>query len=143
MLDRDIHIKNYRIPLRIESRLIHYTRPLARPWLFVLFAAVYIIGLSFFVRQQWFLTPAADFTVCDAVFWSRNAQCGLDGELCAPFDNTTYEARCPAQCSSVKLLNPRIIGNEDIDFQPLIVGGGDASGTYRGDSFICAAAIHS
>jgi hypothetical protein len=103
---------------------------------------VYIIGISFLVRQQWFLTPAADFTVCDAAFWGRNAQCGLDGVTCLPFDNTTYEARCPAQCDSVKLLNPRTIGDEEVNLQPLVVGGGDANRTYRGDSFICAAAIH-
>ena len=30
---------------------------------------------------------------------------------------------------------------EQVDFVPLIVGGGDTDGTYRGDSFVCAAAL--
>lgn len=36
--------------------------------------------------------------------------------------------------------NPRAVGNEKIAFKPLLVGGGDAEGTYRADSFVCAAA---
>ncbi|KAG6878644.1 hypothetical protein C0993_001167 [Termitomyces sp. T159_Od127] len=36
--------------------------------------------------------------------------------------------------------NPRTVGGEQIAFVPLIVGGGDPQHTYRGDSFICAAA---
>jgi hypothetical protein len=141
-LDRDIRVKQFYLPLRLESTLIRFTRFLTRPWLFTLLAVVYIIGFAFLVRQQAFRIPADVFTTCDATFWAKDAGCGLNGESCAPFDNTTYEARCPAQCSSVELLNPRIIGDEEIAFQPLIVGGGDANGTYRGDSFICAAAIH-
>lgn len=45
------------------------------------------------------------------------------------------------------MLNPRTIGNEQIIYRPLVVGGspdtseGDAL-VYRGDSFICGAAIH-
>ncbi|KAI9513039.1 hypothetical protein F5148DRAFT_1145635 [Russula earlei] len=39
------------------------------------------------------------------------------------------------------LQNPRSIGNVQVEFAPLIVGGGDADLTYRGDSFLCASAI--
>lgn len=36
----------------------------------------------------------------------------------------------------------RSIGLDEVIYQPLVVGGGDADGTYRADSFICAAAVH-
>ncbi|OBZ78556.1 hypothetical protein A0H81_00973 [Grifola frondosa] len=58
-----------------------------------------------------------------------------------PFDNSSFDFRCPAQCSSVVLQNPRTVGDEQVDFVPLIVGGGDVNSTYRGDSFVCAAAL--
>ena len=58
-----------------------------------------------------------------------------------PFSNATFDFRCPAQCASVVLQNPRTVGVEQVDFVPLIVGGGDSDGTYRGDSFVCAAAL--
>lgn len=34
------------------------------------------------------------------------------------------------------------VGDQEVIFQPLVVGGGDESGTYRADSFICSAAVH-
>ncbi|KAI0321382.1 hypothetical protein OF83DRAFT_1198957, partial [Amylostereum chailletii] len=74
-------------------------------------------------------------------YWLANNQCGLNGDQCGPFENVTFDFRCPAQCSNTVLSNPRTVGNEDIAFQPLIVGGGDENSTYRGDSFICAAAV--
>ncbi|KAG5719900.1 hypothetical protein E4T56_gene14115, partial [Termitomyces sp. T112] len=69
-----------------------------------------------------------------------NNGCGLDGELCEPFINPAIDFRCPAQCDSLILQNPRTVGGEQVAFVPLIVGGGDSQHTYRGDSFICAAA---
>ena len=108
----------------------------------MLIAAAYIISLAFLSRTQSFLTPADAFTACTTALWSKDAGCGLDGDSCLPFSNTTYDVRCPAQCSSVILANPRTIGDEQVVFKPLIVGGGDENQTYRGDSFVCAAAVH-
>ena len=56
------------------------------------------------------------------------------------FSNSTFDFRCPAQRSSVVLQNPRTVGDEQVNFVPLIVGGGDSNHTYR-DTFICAAAV--
>lgn len=54
--------------------------------------------------------------------------------------------RCPSGCKAVNILNPRTIGAEEINYQSLVVGGPAdldiASAVYRGDSFICGAAIH-
>ena len=127
--------------LALEPALIRATRSLSSPWLFATLAVAYIIGFAFFSRAQSFLTPADSFIDCTSVYWSEDAGCGLNGELCAPFNNSAFAFRCPAQCSSVVLQNPRTVGNQEVDYVPLIVGGGDHNGTYRGDSFVCAAAI--
>jgi len=130
--------KNYSV--EIESALIRVTRPFTSPWLLVLLGAAYIVGFAFFSRAQSFFTPASSWVDCTSVYWTENAGCGLDGQGCTPFDNSTFDFRCPAQCNSVVLQNPRAVGNLQVDFVPFIVGGGDESKTYRGDSFICAAA---
>lgn len=135
----NIHLR--RLDLPIEEWLIKATRKLTAPWLIVLLGAAYIIALAFFSREQSFLTPAESFIGCTATYWIANDGCGLDGQICAPFDNSTFDFRCPAQCSNVILQNPRTIGDEQTAFKPLLVGGGDSNRTYRGDSFICAAAV--
>jgi len=56
--------------------------------------------------------------------------------------------RCPADCQKVQVLNPHAVGAQEILYQPLVIGGprernGNVSSAfYRGDSFICGAAIH-
>ncbi|KUI55609.1 hypothetical protein VP1G_02898 [Cytospora mali] len=87
---------------------------------------------------------------CGSTFWSENNECGLDGTYCEPFANSSFAFRCPASCTSEEVLNPRYVGAQEVIYQTLVVGGptdksanGDASGfMYRGDSFICPAAIH-
>ncbi|KAI0076231.1 hypothetical protein K474DRAFT_1598416 [Panus rudis PR-1116 ss-1] len=130
-----------RIILPLESAWARVTRPLTSPWLFAILTVGYIIGFAFFSRAQSFLTPADAFIDCTATYWAANDGCGLNGENCGPFDKSTFDFRCPAQCSSVVLQNPRTVGNEQVIFEPLIVGGGDSDHTYRGDTFICAAAV--
>lgn len=125
----------------LEPALIRATRSFTSPWLFAFLVAAYIIGFAFFSRAQSFLTPADSFIDCTSVYWTPDAGCGLNGEACAPFNGSTFSFRCPAQCSSVILENPRTVGSKRVDFVPLIVGGGDPGETYRGDSFVCAAAI--
>lgn len=135
------------ISIPIETWFIRRTQLLARAWLMLLFGAGYIIALSFLARAQWFTIPADSFVTCTSTYWSQDDGCGLDGVNCAPFTNVTFDFRCPAQCTSVILLNPRAVGAELVDFVPLVVGGGSSGnvsfpGSYRGDSFICAAAVH-
>lgn len=141
-LNLTLHTGHGSLSLALEPALIRATRRFSSPWLFALLAAGYIIGLAFFARAQSFLTPPDSFIDCTSTYWAADAGCGLNGEDCGPFDdNSTFSFRCPAQCSSVVLQNPRTVGNEQVDFVPLIVGGGDNEGTYRGDTFICAAAV--
>ena len=73
--------------------------------------------------------------------------CGLKGELCQPFHNRTFAFRCPATCQSTITSTPETIGDQEINYRGVVVGGltmvNDAKTLiYRGDSFICAAAIH-
>lgn len=76
---------------------------------------------------------------------SRNnaTDCGLNGDSCRPFDNEAFAFRCPARCKDAILLEPYAIGAELVNYRSLIVGGGDSGNPiYRGDSYICPAAIH-
>lgn len=141
-LDIDWRIKGWKIKLPLETTLVHITRPFTSPILFAFLVVAYIIAFAFFTRAQAFLTPEDSWIGCTSTFWLANDGCGLDGQSCAPFSNQTYEFRCPAQCDGVILQNPRTVGDEQVVFEPLIVGGGDNNKTYRGDSFICAAAQH-
>lgn len=121
--------------------MVRATQPFTSPFLFMALAIGYIIGFAFFSRAQSFLVPAESVISCTSTFMRANNQCGLDGQDCIPANRTqTIDFRCPAQCSGVILQNPRAVGNEKIAFKPLLVGGGDAEGTYRADSFVCAAA---
>lgn len=76
---------------------------------------------------------------CTDTLWRRKNECGLNGIDCRPFNNHAFAFKCPANCASVQLLNPRNIGPEEVNYRPLVIG----AGPYRGDSFICSAAIHS
>jgi len=74
--------------------------------------------------------------------------CGLNGDLCRPFDSNTMTFRCPANCKRIQVLNPHAVGDQEISYKPLVIGGPtDEEETlentyYRADSFICGAAIH-
>ncbi|KAF1935606.1 hypothetical protein EJ02DRAFT_460237 [Clathrospora elynae] len=85
---------------------------------------------------------------CSDRFWNDGNGCGLNGDLCRPFENTSMPFRCPANCKRVQLHNPHAVGDQNVNYRPLIVGGPtDEKETlentyYRADSFICGAAIH-
>lgn len=85
---------------------------------------------------------------CTDRFWNDGNGCGLNGDLCRPFENTSMPFRCPANCKRVQLLNPHAVGDQLVNYRPLVVGGpvDEQSKTshayYRADSFICGAAIH-
>lgn len=139
--------KSLSFHLPLEQPWIKLTHPFTSLWIFMLVAASYIIGLSFFVRAQNYLTPADSFIGCTDTYWIPDQGCGLDGVNCEFVDNSTFDFRCPAQCSETILENPRAVGAAEPVFVPLIVGGGGSgvngsSPIYRGDSFICAAAVH-
>ncbi|KAK7064353.1 LCCL domain-containing protein [Favolaschia claudopus] len=139
-LDVDLKLRKFRVVMPIESTWLRVTRFFPNYWVYAILSAAYIIAFAFFARAQWFQTPADSFIGCTSTYWLAENGCGLDGQNCAPFDGS-LDFRCPAQCSTTILANPRAVGAQKPAFVPLIVGGGDSNRTYRGDSFICAAAI--
>lgn len=66
--------------------------------------------------------------------------CGIDGDACRPFDDQDFAFRCPAGCLGTILLEPYTVGDQELNYRNLVIGG--APGSYRGDSSICPAAIH-
>lgn len=74
-------------------------------------------------------------------------ECGIDGSACRPSHNKTFAFRCPADCQDTKIYSPETVGDIEYNYRNFVVGGSnaietDASPIYRGDSFICGAAIH-
>ena len=85
---------------------------------------------------------------CGASFWNDGNGCGLNGNNCRPFSSAHMAFRCPADCRSAKVYQPHIVGNKTFQYKGLVVGGpnpddAEEMPTYRADSFICQAAIHS
>lgn len=82
---------------------------------------------------------------CGNTYWVPGNRCGLNGNDCRPFNGSGFAFRCPANCASVMVLNPRAVGAQEINYRPLVIGGPskeDKTPIYRSDSFICGSAIH-
>lgn len=90
---------------------------------------------------------------CSARYWQDFNRCGLNGDQCRPFSNTTMAFRCPANCNRVLALDPHAVGDRELVYKPQVIGGSVDYQTgfsdnivdnavYRGDSFICASAVH-
>lgn len=125
-------------------------KTLPRQWqrvtLLVLFLIAWATSLAIpLILSKGTATDASGVAIrhvdCVDTLWKRNNECGLDGVNCRPFSNTSFAFRCPADCASVRVLNPHHVGSQDVNFRPLVIGGGGNS-PYRGDSFLCGAAIH-
>ncbi|POS69605.1 LCCL domain-containing protein [Diaporthe helianthi] len=88
--------------------------------------------------------PVRHFSCGEAFFPSPEA-CGNGGEKCVPNTSGVFEAktmgfRCPANCvrDAPQDSTPHLVGNQDVTRRPLVIGGP----IYRGDSEMCAAAVH-
>ena len=73
--------------------------------------------------------------------------CGLNGQNCEPFNDRTFAFRCPATCRDTIISTAETIGNQEINYRNVVIGGSLKTNStsipiYRGDSFICGAAIH-
>ncbi|KAG9245442.1 hypothetical protein BJ878DRAFT_501498 [Calycina marina] len=82
---------------------------------------------------------------CGSTFWTAKNLCGVNGNSCRPFNGTGAAFRCPASCITQQVLNSRAVGSYEAIYQPFVIGGPPSDGelpVYRGDSFICSAAIH-
>ncbi|KAL2256491.1 hypothetical protein VTK26DRAFT_1591 [Humicola hyalothermophila] len=126
-------------------------RKLHRALLVVVYLALWILTFALVKRDGQYVsqiegwgTPTA--IGCGASYWEAGNGCGLDGSNCRPFSGGGFAFRCPANCASYQLWNPYAVGDQELVYQQLVVGGppaeGDGPAIYRGDSFICGAAIH-
>ncbi|MCJ1314319.1 hypothetical protein MMC25_008000 [Agyrium rufum] len=104
---------------------------------------------------------------CGYSLWSEGNGCGLNGNQCRPFEGSHFPFRCSADCLQTMRLEPYAVGDQEIQWRGLVIGGGqpehfssltsnitmdDTSSSshvsspvlpvYRADSFICHAAIH-
>ncbi|KAG6004563.1 hypothetical protein E4U21_000947 [Claviceps maximensis] len=123
-----------------------------RLWLLFLYFSVWLVAFALVKRHGEATTEVAGWgrpqTIgCGATYWGSGNACGLDGNDCRPFGGSGFPFRCSANCASYQALNPHAVGDQELVYQPIVVGGpsGDAASenaTYRGDSYICGAALH-
>lgn len=134
-------------PLVLVNRLLPKKKH--RYWLVFLYFSVWLIAFVLVKRQGELSSEIAGWgkpqTIgCGQTWFGKGNSCGVDGNDCRPFNDTGFAFRCPANCESYHVLNPRAVGTQEIIYRPFIIGGptADEEPTYRGDSFICGAAIH-
>lgn len=129
----------------------YFPRKRQRTLLFAGFILVWLLTFSLVKRQESSLTELKPWGKpqeigCGTSFWAKNNQCDLNGNKCRPFQGTGFAFRCPANCASYHLSEPRAVGDQQVNYRPLVIGGPgndtDQPGVYRADSFLCGAAIH-
>lgn len=128
-------------------------------WLLVLLYASWLFAFSIVLWKSSFSAQIAGYGApvhisCVARYWDDANGCGLNGNECRPFANSTLAFRCPADCHKEQVFIPHPVGDQEIVYEPLVIGGPTANHTgfegkivenavYRADSFICASAVHS
>lgn len=120
-----------------------------RFWLLFLYFSIWIITFVLVKREGSLATEIEGWGTpqdigCGTTYWGSDNACGIDGNDCRPFNGSGFPFRCSGNCESYHILNPRAVGDQEVNYRSLVVGGPseDEEAVYRGDSFICAAAIH-
>ncbi|KJZ80519.1 hypothetical protein HIM_00369 [Hirsutella minnesotensis 3608] len=139
-----------RYPLLLVERFLPTIK--LRLWLLFFYFSIWLITFVLVKRQGNIATEVAGWgqphsVGCGASYWAVGNTCGLDGADCRPFANSGFAFRCQAHCASYMTLNPRAVGDQEVVYKPLVIGGPTnetqpVQAIYRGDSYICAAAIH-
>ncbi|KAJ2898511.1 uncharacterized protein MKZ38_003861 [Zalerion maritima] len=138
------------LPVRLLDQFVPKRKH--RILLYIIYCGIWFMTFSLMFRRSTFASEIKGWGVpqnlgCGDAYWVSGNKCGLDGNLCRPFNGSGFAFKCPASCKRYEVLNPRAVGATELIYQPLIVGGpeddSDATPVYRGDSFICQAAIHS
>lgn len=91
LLDIDIQVRGHHIVLPIEATFLRLTRLVPNNWLMLILGAAYIVSFAFFARAQFFQTPEDAFIGCTSTYWLAENGCGLDGQSCAPFNDSSLE----------------------------------------------------
>lgn len=148
--------KTQHMPIALLDR--YAPRRLQRFWLLVLLYASWLLVFSLVLWKSSVATEIPGYgspvrLSCGARYWGEGNRCGIDGNQCRPFANSTLAFRCPADCHKQLIFNHHAVGDQDIRYKSLIVGGPTEEATgfestilnnavYRSDSFICASAVH-
>lgn len=144
-------------PIALLDRYL--PRPSQRFWLLMAFYACWLFAFAMVLWKSSFSAEIPGYGSpmrlgCQARSWNDGNGCGINGDQCRPFSNATLAFRCPAACAEIEMLRHHAVGDQDVVYQSLLVGGPTERHTgyedevhnnaiYRGDSFICAAAVHS
>ncbi|KAF4585530.1 LCCL domain containing protein [Ophiocordyceps camponoti-floridani] len=138
------------LPLKLVDRFL--PQRLYRVWLLMLYLSIWVITFTLVKRKGNMATEVAGWgqprTIgCGASYWGAGNYCGFDGSQCRPFSDSGFAFRCPSSCANYMVLNPRAVGDQEVIYTPLVIGGPSnevrpEEAVYRGDSYICAAAIH-
>ena len=135
-------------PIRLLEKYVPKRRH--RIALLVGFYALWILTFAIVMQQGTFATEiegwgAPNNIGCGNTYWVPGNRCGINGNDCRPFKGSGFAFRCPANCAGTWVLNPRAVGDQEIVYRPLVIGGpgyDDTTPVYRSDSFICGSAIH-
>ena len=127
-------------------------------WALILLYACWLFAFSLVLWKSSFSEQIPGFGTplrlgCQSRYWNNGNGCGINGDQCRPFANASQAFRCPADCHKSILQNPHAVGDQEVVYESLVVGGPADSETnfeddlvndavYRGDSFICASAVH-
>ncbi|KAH7318693.1 hypothetical protein B0I35DRAFT_432730 [Stachybotrys elegans] len=137
-------------PLRLVDRFLPKGKH--RLWLVFVYLSLWLITFVLVARQGTRTSEIAGWGTpnsigCGTTYWGAGNTCGQDGNDCRPFNNSGFPFTCPGNCESHHVLNPRAVGDQEIIYRAFVIGG-PSSGQdrqqtfYRGDSFICGAAVH-
>ncbi|KAG5949629.1 hypothetical protein E4U53_005811 [Claviceps sorghi] len=137
-------------PLFLVDKFLATSRQ--RLWVLFLYFSAWLLAFALVKRRGEVATEVAGWgrprTIgCGATYWAPGNACGVDGNDCRPFEGSGFPFRCPASCASYQALNPHAVGDEELVYRPIVVGGpsddaASENATYRGDSYICGSAIH-
>ncbi|KAF2220751.1 hypothetical protein BDZ85DRAFT_275755 [Elsinoe ampelina] len=138
-------------PLRLVDRLA--PKRAQRAWLLVFFWAAWLLCFSLIQWKSSFASEIAGYgsparLSCGVRYWRDRNECEINGHDCRPFANASLAFRCPANCAGAQVFTPHAVGTQEVVYQNLVIGGPTdiskplESSAYRGDSFICGAAIH-
>ncbi|CAD0020687.1 unnamed protein product [Aureobasidium pullulans] len=138
-------------PLALLDR--YAPKKMQRFWLLFVFYICWILSFALILHKSSFAADVQDYGSpvrlgCTARYWNDGNGCGINGDQCRPFSNASLPFRCPAGCIKTQVLFPHAVGDQEVVYKPLVVGGPTnksdpiSSTVYRGDSFICGSAIH-
>ncbi|KAJ3124346.1 hypothetical protein HK100_011264 [Physocladia obscura] len=126
------------------SRIIPRGYPMhRRAILLIVYNVVLLIAVGLFAKYSSYSAYVNGYSYvqsidCASVFMDETGCGDINAVDCEPFSQI-LAARCPAGCLSQLAWTPIYVAPSAVQYSPFVVG---SDNLYRGDSFICSAAIH-